>query len=373
MADTLGPISIPTPKNSGLTFPLTSDFGYSTTSPYTVINHRFGELATKAEQSFLSGIGPTKFTFRRAVLSESDAALLLDFYESVQGSYQSFIYNAPTGDHSTSPVQVVFDVQPLSIQHLATMCQIGLTFLEAPDVMAPSYPINQAVTRFPADGLKTGLAQQVQQIIPLIHIKVLDDSVQDIYLSDRRVTVGSNTYLPRLLDIGEPGTGVIMSQNITGQADNVQFSFGNADRSMVKLANATELKNASIEICACITCSLASSCNCGKASWSLTSRTAQAFSRCSARTVCFESRSRIRPGPFRGPATSHSTWLRFAHMEALAVAATRTPAVISMTTQWAAAANSTAWSRTSVASGSYKKASRFSTTAADSLDSTATL
>ncbi|HEY4359394.1 MAG TPA: hypothetical protein VGN17_00395 [Bryobacteraceae bacterium] len=250
MADTLGPIQTPTPKDSGLTFPFVSDFGYSTQSPYTTVTHRFGELATKATQTFLSGIGPTKYFFKRSVLSEHDAAVLLDFYESVQGSFQSFIYNAPTGDHTTTPVQVVFDVQPVSIQHLATMCQIGLTFIEAPSssTLAP-YDIVATVTRFPSDTLNTALLSQVQQIIPLVHIKVLDSTVPDIYLSDRRVTVGGNSYLPRLLDIGEPGTSVIMSQNISGAADNVQFTFGNADRSMVKLANATELKNASIDLC----------------------------------------------------------------------------------------------------------------------------
>ncbi|HEY4364470.1 MAG TPA: phage tail protein [Bryobacteraceae bacterium] len=257
MADTLGPITFPTPKSSGLTFPLVSDFGYSTQSPYTTVTHRFGELATKANQTFLSGIGPRKFIFKRQALNQLDAALLLDFYESVQGSYQSFIYNAPTGDHTTTPVEVVFDVAPVSIQHLASMCQAGLTFLEAPTVTgapdygAPSFggPINAVVTRFPSDVLNTALANQVQQIIPLVHIKVLDESVPDIYLSDRRVTVGDKVYLPRLLDIGEPGTSVIMSQNISGAADNVQFSFGNADRAMVRLANATELKNASIDLC----------------------------------------------------------------------------------------------------------------------------
>src|SRR5579871_2476006 len=251
MSDTLGPITIPTPVNSGLTFPLTSDFGYGTSNPYQVITHRFGDEATLATQSFFTGMGPVKHTFRRANMSQADVTTLIDFYEAVEGSFQSFTYNAPQSDGTFQPVQVVFDFTGLSLQQFANAVQgVGVTFVEAPDFNFQSlYPINHTVTRFPNDQLTTELTSQVQQIIPLVHIKVLDASVPDMYISDRRVTVGDNLYLPRLLDVGEPGTNVIMSQNITGAADNVQFSFGNADRSMTKLCNATELKFASIDLC----------------------------------------------------------------------------------------------------------------------------
>ena len=71
----------------------------------------------------------------------------------------------------------------------------------------------------------------------------------DIYLSDRRVTVGGQLYLPRLIGIGESGSDVIISQDIKGSSDNVRFTFGNADRVMTQLANDTDLKYAEIDLC----------------------------------------------------------------------------------------------------------------------------
>ncbi|MGO9097938.1 MAG: hypothetical protein ACLP9Y_00280 [Mycobacterium sp.] len=89
----------------------------------------------------------------------------------------------------------------------------------------------------------------MQQIIPLIHIRVREAVVPDIYLSDRRCTVGGQLYLPRVLGLGEPGSDTIISQDIKGTADNVQFTFGNADRVMTALANDTDLKYAQIDLC----------------------------------------------------------------------------------------------------------------------------
>ena len=249
MADTIGRISVPTTTASGKTFPLVSDFGYGLSQDYPIIVHRFGELATKAEQRFQAGIGPRKFPFKRAVLSRSDRAQLFDFYESVQGSFQSFLYNAPKADSSTEAVSVIFDTQPLSIEDMATWCKTGFSFVEAFDPSsAPSYPVTSTCLRFPSDALKTALLDQVQQIIPLVHIKVREAGVNEIYLSDRRCTVGGQSYLPRLIGLGDRGSEVIISQDIKGTADNVQFTFGNADRVMTQLANDTDLKFASIDL-----------------------------------------------------------------------------------------------------------------------------
>jgi hypothetical protein len=85
-------------------------------------------------------------------------------------------------------------------------------------------------------------------IIPLIHIRVREAAVPDIYLSDRRCTVGGQLYLPRVLGLGESGSDTIISQDIKGTADNVQFTFGNADRVMTQLANDTDLKFAQIDL-----------------------------------------------------------------------------------------------------------------------------
>lgn len=250
MPDTIGRITVPAPVDSGLTFPLVSDFGYGVMRDFPIITHRFGELATQAEQRFQVGVGPRKFKFQRQKLSYSDRGSLVDFYETMQGSYKAFTYNAPLPDKTTSPFKVVFDTPPLSVNHLANGCQAGMTFLEVGDgTSGPSYSIASTCLRFPSGALATALLDQVQQIIPLVHIRVREAAVPDIYLSDRRCTVGGQLYLPRVIELGEPGSDVIMSQDIKGTADNVQFSFGNADRAMSALANDTDLKFASIDLC----------------------------------------------------------------------------------------------------------------------------
>ena len=49
--------------------------------------------------------------------------------------------------------------------------------------------------------------------------------------------------------MGEPGSDVILSQDIKGTSDNVRFTFGNGDRVMTQLANDTDLKYAEIDLC----------------------------------------------------------------------------------------------------------------------------
>jgi len=249
MSDTIGRISVPALVDSGLTFPFTSDFGYGFSQERPVVVHQFGVLDAKAEQRFAVGIGPRKFAFRRQHLSMRDRASLVSFWESLQGAWKSFTYNVPNPDQTTTPTKVTWEYAPLSIQYLANACEVGFNFIEVPNpAAAPSYPVNSTCLRFPSSTLQTALLSQVQQIIPLVHIRVREQAVPDIYLSDRRCTVGGQLYLPRVLGLGEPGSDVIISQDIKGTADNVQFTFGNADRAMTALANDTDLKFASIDL-----------------------------------------------------------------------------------------------------------------------------
>jgi hypothetical protein len=250
LSDSIGRISVPDPVASGLTFPLVTDFGYGMVRPWPVIVHRFGELAERAEQRFQVGFGPRKFPFRRDIISYSERAALFDFFEQVQGSFQSFAYNAPLPDQTTATYQATFEQQPLSIEELTGWCRAGFNLVECPDPAgAPVFSVSETCLRFPSSTLKTALLSQVQQIVPLVHIRVREGAVPDIYLSDRRCTVGGQLYLPRLLNLGEPGSDVIVSQSISGAADNVQFSFGNADRTMSALANDTDLRYGSIDLC----------------------------------------------------------------------------------------------------------------------------
>ena len=250
MSDTIGRISVPTLVDSGLTFPLAGDMGYGFSQDRPVVVHRFGELDAKAEQRFAVGIGPRKFAFRRQHLSLRDRNSLVAFWESLQGAWKSFTYNVPNADQTLTPTKVTWEYAPLTIQYLANACTVGFNFIEVPDpAAAPNYPVNSTCTRFPSAALQTALLSQVQQIIPLVHIRVREAAVPDIYLSDRRCTVGGQLYLPRVLGLGEPGSDVIISQDIRGTADNVQFTFGNADRVMTALANDTDLKYAQIDLC----------------------------------------------------------------------------------------------------------------------------
>src|SRR5579885_2070728 len=249
MPDTIGRIPVPTLADSGLTFPLTSDFGYGFSQDRPVVVHQFGELDAKAEQRYAVGLGPRKFAFRREHLSMSDRASLVSFWEGLHGAWKSFTYNVPNPDQTTTPTKVTWEYAPLTIQYLTNAAQSGFNFIEVPDpAAAPSYAVNSTCLRFPSTALQTALLSQVQQIIPLVHIRVREQAVPDIYLSDRRVTVGGQLYLPRLLGIGEPGSDVLITQDISGAADNVRFTFGNADRVMTQLANDTDLKYAQIDL-----------------------------------------------------------------------------------------------------------------------------
>jgi hypothetical protein len=168
----------------------------------------------------------------------------------MKGSEGAFFYNVPQDDQTFVTITGYFENQPLTLEDLSDhICSVGLTIVEIPSVdTAPVYTVSGTYTRFPGGTLANALCDQVQEIIPLVRIRVVEVDVPDIYLSDRLVTVGGIVYLPRLLGIGDPGSDVLVEQTIEGGADNVRFTFGNADRVMVQLANDTELHDAKIEL-----------------------------------------------------------------------------------------------------------------------------
>ncbi|HLM98183.1 MAG TPA: hypothetical protein VK335_02815 [Bryobacteraceae bacterium] len=250
MSDTIGRITVPTVINSGQTFPLATQypFGFSVERP--VIVHRFGSLDAKQEQRYYIGIGPRKFQFKRPNLNWAEGRQLKAFWESMQGPWKAFTYNVPNPDGTTTGVLVTFEQPPISFEYLRNAAQVGLNLVEVVDpTQAPTYAITSTCLRFPSSALSTALLSEVQQIIPLVHIRVRESAVADIYLSDRRVTVGGQLYLPRLIGIGEPGSDVLISQDIKGTSDNVRFTFGNGDRVMTQVANDTDLKYAEIDLC----------------------------------------------------------------------------------------------------------------------------
>ena len=250
MSDQIGRITVPTVINSGQTFPLTTQypFGFSVERP--VIVHRFGSLDAKQEQRYYVGIGPRKFQFKHQNLNWAETNQLKAFWEAMQGPWKAFTYNVPNPGGSTTGVLVTFEQAPISFEYLRNAVQVGLNLIEVVDpTQAPTYAVNSTCLRFPSTALSTALLSEVQQIIPLVHIRVRESAVADIYVSDRRVTVGGQLYLPRLIGIGEPGSDVLISQDIKGTSDNVRFTFGNGDRVMTQLANDTDLKYAEIDLC----------------------------------------------------------------------------------------------------------------------------
>ena len=247
--DTIGRISVPDLIDSGLTFPLKSDFGYGYSQDFPIVVHAFGSGDAKREQRYQTGIGPKKHAFRRGNLSLPNRNALFAFWESLQGPWKTFLYSAPGADQTSATVKVIWESAPLSAQYLVHACQVGFNFVEVPDpASAPSYAVTATCTRFPSDTLQSALLDQVQQIIPLVHIRVRESAVPDIYLSDRRCTIGGQLYLPRLLNIGEKGSDILIAQDIRGSADTASFTFGNADRVMTQLSNDTDLQEAVIEL-----------------------------------------------------------------------------------------------------------------------------
>lgn len=258
MSDTIGriPVASVVLSTGGLglsstqIFPLVTEYGFGFAQDLTYITHRMGSLDAKQEQRYKSGIGPRRFKFQRPNLNWNDGRALKAFWEDMQGPWKAFTYIVPDADGSTTSVLVTFENAPISFDYMRNAASVGFNLVEVVDpTVAPSYTIASTSTRFPSTSLTTALLAEVQEIIPLLHIRVRESAVPDIYLSDRRVTVGGQLYLPRLVSIGEPGSDVLISQDIKGSSDAVKFAFGNADRAMTKLANDTDLKYAAIDFC----------------------------------------------------------------------------------------------------------------------------
>jgi hypothetical protein len=258
MSDTVGRIPVASTSASQV-FPLVTEFPHGRAQKRLVITHEFGSANAKIEQRFYVGSPATRYTFKSTRLTASLRLTLRNFWEARQGAAGAFFYDVPNEDQTFTRKTVCFENQPLTFEELSdSICGAGVVFVEIPDPDdAPVYSLGAIVSRFPNHTLTDALLDQVQEIIPLVRIRVLDAEVPDILLSDRRVTIRDSRgegdpvdslYLPRLLRVGEPGGGALVTQSIDGSSDDVTFSFGNADRVMVRLANDTQLRWARIEL-----------------------------------------------------------------------------------------------------------------------------
>lgn len=247
MPDSIGPIEVPEIAPSG-TFPLVTDYSHGQELAPEVIVHAFASANGKIEQRFWRGNGARRYKFQKK-LKQADLTALLAFWEDRDGAYQPFTYNAPADAHggSFTAKTVRFADPTLTIEQVTDrIATVGLVFEEIVDPGdAPAYDLDRTLTRFPDTALADALLPQVQTVIPLVRIRVKDSGVDDIFLSDRRVTIDSVVYLPRLLS----WDGIQQSRSDVdgGASDIATFGFGNADRVMTLLAQAVELRRAVIE------------------------------------------------------------------------------------------------------------------------------
>jgi hypothetical protein len=242
MPDQIGFIDVPEVAVEG-TFPLVSDFGYGYTLEPEIVSHQFFSANAKITQRFYLGDGRKRHSFRRSRLFQPEWEALRDFWEDRTGPYQPFTYNAPSDDgQSTREVVVAFEAAPLTLDHLTNAVSTGITFVEIPDpLLAPAYFVTSTSGRFPSNTLQEALTSQVQEVIPLLKINVREPGYPNLLLSDRRVQIAGEQYLPRLLR----WDGI--AQGMNGEADEATFVLGNADRVMRDVSFQTELKYARVD------------------------------------------------------------------------------------------------------------------------------
>lgn len=241
---TIGRITFADPSATG-TFPIVPDYGYGfAIEPEVAIHEFLASTATglKREQRFQVGAGSLRFVVRRGRLNKTERDALVAFWDARHVSgFQPFTYNCPNATGTgTTAYTVRFEREPLSLDYLIDwLVTTGVTLVEVPSSV-PSYAITATVDRFPTTGLETTLAGQQHTLIPLVSIRVTESAVPTIRLSNQRVTVGANTYEPRLVS----WSGI--SQGMGGENDQAQFVFGNADRVMSQAAADTDFRRARV-------------------------------------------------------------------------------------------------------------------------------
>jgi len=248
MPDSLGTITVPAVAASG-TFPVTVAYPFAKLIQPQIVAHRFGAGNAKRTQRFYLGDGARRWSVQ-AELSVTELHALRDFWEARQGSYQPFTFNAPLEDGSTESVTSQFDeTAALSWNFiLASLANGSLTLVEVNTGIGPTYSVTATATRFPTSLLADALLEQAQTIIPLVHIKVRKAGYPDnIFVSDRRCTVGSQLYQARLLRWEGIGQTAVGAPGAGSQSDQVTLVFGNADRVMRDLAYSVRLDQATVE------------------------------------------------------------------------------------------------------------------------------
>jgi hypothetical protein len=248
MPDYLGSIPVPEVSVSG-TFPLVPEWGLSYVHEIPTVEHVIENRAAnrKISQRFVMGSGARVFSVRVRLTPKRRAALR-DFWVVRKGSSQPFVLNWPDESGAgTTAYTVTFENAALSWEYAANaLATSGLKLVEVKTGGFPVYAVNSTQDRFPSGDLASAMTGQAQEIIPLVHIKVKDSAVTDnIYLSDRRCTVGGQLYQSRLID-WDGISQALSSNQENSSSDTATFRLGNADRVMTALANAVNLDRATV-------------------------------------------------------------------------------------------------------------------------------
>lgn len=244
MPDFLGSISVPENSASG-SWPLPVNFGTTRVLAPRILVHTFGAANEKIEQRYYEGAALRSFRLSYPKLTKAQLDSLKTFWHNRKGGVQPFSFTYPLEAGGTESLTVRFADDVLSWSHLrGRISQAGIELIEVPTTF-PSYTVDRILDRFTDATLATDLLDQAQEIIPLLYIRprlAAGESYADnIYLSNRRCTVGGQLYQARLLD----WSGI--SQAIGGENDQAQFTLGNADGVMEALAASIDLVDARIE------------------------------------------------------------------------------------------------------------------------------
>jgi len=240
VADSLGPIPIPDPPTIG-PFPIQSDYGGGLDHALPVAVHQFDQAGLKVEQRFVLGAGQRRFRIQRVRLACNEYDQLRAHWEQAYGVYAKFsmLYQTPDGQVDTYTCR--YENPTISFDQMIGMLMgvSGLTLLEIP-AQVPPFTSVARVERFPDATLAAALTSDLQHVVPLIKIQDRAQKTGPLYISNQRLVVDGNLYLPRL----QSWEGI--QQSLGESSDAAKFTLGNADGVWTQLANQVNLYRASI-------------------------------------------------------------------------------------------------------------------------------
>lgn len=196
----LGPVLVPdSPNVPNVVFPLKAQLGSKATWEPQMAVHVFGDADAKIEQKYYLGPGKRTFVVNLQPMSPTRRNALVQFWNELGGVQQSFYFDAPNADRTTTRYNVVFDpAQALAwtqASDLIANASVTLVVLPNDGYEFENYPISETLTRFPDTALQSALLSQVQEIIPLLTItpKVWSNSQSSVGFGTQNNVIWNTT------------------------------------------------------------------------------------------------------------------------------------------------------------------------------------